>query len=184
MGSWKRTSKMRTAAVLLFVASAAAASEKVPYTTLKKFDGYEMRQYPSVKWVCTELTYPLEEETAVISTEPQSELDILKSVQERWNDKDRKKKPQANPPTPVDPAVKIEENEEFTVFVHTFGGYAMKDSVWIEQAKVFAEVLAAAGEDVDTSTFYSAGYDSPMKFWNRRNEVMYLVPGNKLPNVL
>ena len=32
------------------------------------------------------------------------------------------KKHQANPPTPVDPDVKIEENKEMTVFVHTFGG--------------------------------------------------------------
>ena len=32
------------------------------------------------------------------------------------------KKHQANPPTPVDPDVKIEQNEEMTVFVHTFGG--------------------------------------------------------------
>merc|ERR550532_2914685 len=35
------------------------------------------------------------------------------------------KKHQANPPTPTDPAVKIEQNKEFTVYVHNFGGYAM-----------------------------------------------------------
>merc|ERR1711973_848291 len=39
-----------------------SGSEKVPYTTLKQFDGYEMRLYPSVKWACTELTYEREEE--------------------------------------------------------------------------------------------------------------------------
>ena len=32
------------------------------------------------------------------------------------------KKHQENPPTPVDEDVKIEQNEEMTVFVHTFGG--------------------------------------------------------------
>merc|ERR1712127_842005 len=237
MGSWKVTLKMKTAAALLLVASASAAPqfggiksifkaltgddeagevngdyETVPYTTLKKYDGYEMRQYPSVKWVCTELTYPLEEEDAAARSGEESEFDLLKNVQEMMSGKAWKrgpqsgmfmklfryisgvnkegeeaemtvpvintmtfkegnqmnkqmcfylnKKHQANPPTPVDPAVKIEE------------------------AKVFAEVLKAAGEDVDTSTFYSAGYDSPMKFWNRRNEVMYLVPGNKLLNDL
>merc|ERR1712055_1011357 len=31
--------------------------EQVPYTILKKYDGYEMRQYPSVNWACTEATY-------------------------------------------------------------------------------------------------------------------------------
>ena len=90
------------------------------------------------------------------------------------------KKHQANPPTPVDPDVKIEANKEFTVYVHKFGGYAMKDAVMIQQSRVFAEVLREAGETVDTSTFYTAGYDSPMKFWNRRNEVMFLVPANNV----
>merc|ERR1719266_16392 len=89
------------------------------------------------------------------------------------------KKHQANPPTPVDDAVKIEQNKEFTVYVHTFGGYAMKDAVNIKEAAKFAEVLRSAGEEVDTSTFYTAGYDSPMKFWNRRNEIMFLAAGGR-----
>merc|ERR1712202_2176 len=61
------------------------------------------------------------------------------------------------------------------VFVKQFGGYAMKDSVNLREARRFAEVLSNAGEEVDTATFYTAGYDSPMKFWNRRNEVMFTV---------
>merc|ERR1712083_1064235 len=65
------------------------------------------------------------------------------------------KKHQANPPTPVDDAVNIKE------------------------AAKFAEVLRSAGEEVDTSTFYTAGYDSPMKFWNRRNEIMFLAAGGR-----
>merc|ERR1712158_181660 len=72
------------------------------------------------------------------------------------------------------------QNKQFTVYVHTFGGYAMRDSVNLREARRFAEVLRDAGEEVDTALFYTAGYDSPMKFWNRRNEVMYLVPGNDL----
>merc|ERR1712192_4277 len=36
--------------------------EQVPYTTLKQFDGYEMRQYPSVKWVCTEATFKMDKD--------------------------------------------------------------------------------------------------------------------------
>ena len=87
-------------------------------------------------------------------------------------------KHQANPPTPTDPAVKIVQNKEFTVYVYTFGGYARRDSR--REAKRFAEALEKAGEQVDTSLFYTASYDSPMKFWNRRNEVMYLVPGNDI----
>ena len=93
------------------------------------------------------------------------------------------KEHQASPPTPVDPNVKVVADPGFTVYVHTFGGYATQDSTNIEQARIFAAVLAAAGEEADTSTFFSAGYDSPMKFWSRRNEVMYPVTADKLANV-
>merc|ERR1712212_1065677 len=200
-----------------------SGSEKVPYTTLKQFDGYEMRQYPSVKWACTELTYEREEDDAVATLKALQEYQSRK--RERKNSPQRQmffklfryisgvnkeqdevamtapvltsmklldgnqitkemcfyieKKHQANPPTPVDPDVKIETNKEFTVYVHTFGGYAMKDAVNIREARKFAEVLNKAGEEVDKSVFYTAGYDSPMKFWNRRNEIMYLVPGGR-----
>merc|ERR1712045_866453 len=166
--------------------------EKVPHTTLKKFDGYEMRQYPSVKWACTELTYEREEdlsEAEVDDVEEGEAAATLKALRE-WQSKKRnritkemcfyiEKKHQANPPTPVDSDVKIETNKEFTVYVHTFGGYAMKDAVNIREARKFAKVLDKAGEEVDKSFFYTAGYDSPMKFWNRRNEIMYLVPGGR-----
>merc|ERR1711918_324835 len=156
-----------------------------------------MRQYPSVKWACTEATYKMEKEDS--ESRDSNDFNLIKIVQEMMSGKGWKNKPenkmfmklfryisglnkkhQANPPTPTDPAVKIEQNKEFTVYVHTFGGYAMSDSVNLREARRFAEVLRNAGEEVDTDLFYTAGYDSPMKFWNRRNEVMYLVPGNDL----
>merc|ERR1712243_526654 len=41
--------------------------------------------------------------------------------------------------------------------------------------KLFGYITGAntkdAGVEVDSSMFYTAGYDSPMKFWDRRNEV-------------
>merc|ERR1712212_853410 len=171
--------------------------EQVPYTTLKTYNGYEMRQYPSVKWACTEVTYRMEQEAGDAGDADQ--FNIIKAMTEMMSGSNWKNKPenkmfmklfryisgvnkehQANPPTPVDAAVRIESNKEFTVYVHQFGGYAMKDAVNVREANKFAEVLRSAGEEVDTSTFYTAGYDSPMKFWNRRNEIMFLVPGNDL----
>merc|ERR1712187_545146 len=170
-----------------------SGTEKVPYTTLKQFDGYEMRQYPSVKWACTELTYEREEDDEEeVEVEQDEAVATLKALQEyqsrkreRKNSPQREmcfyieKKHQANPPTPVDPDVKIETNKEFTVYVHRFGGYAMKDAVNIREAQKFAEVLDDDGVEVDKSFFYTAGYDSPMKFWNRRNEIMYPAPGGR-----
>jgi len=253
------------AAVLLLVASASAlpqregirnifssptenedpageTSEKVPYTVLKKYADYELRQYPSVKWACTELTYErddVEDVEAPVAGDTE-ELGVLRNLQQctsqcimQWasDKKSRRNKPQskmfmklfryisgvnqqqeevemtspvlsaiqlldnnmmtkemcfyleekhqANPPTPVDDAVRIEQAPEVTVYVHTFGGYAMKDAVNIEEAAKFAEVLRSAEEEVDTSTFFTASYDSPMKYWNRRNEIMYLAAGSR-----
>merc|ERR1711928_61686 len=155
--------------------------EQVPYTTLKQFDGYEMRQYPSVKWACTEATYKMEKEDSesrdsndfnVIKEQEEVEMTVpvlsrMKMLDDGMVNKQMcfylNKKHQANPPTPTDPAVKIEQNKEFTVYVHRFGGYAMSDSVNLREARRFAEVLSNAGEEVNTATFYTAGYDSPMK---------------------
>merc|ERR1712098_715811 len=39
---------------------------------------------------------------------------------------------QENPPEPVDEDVKIKKSSERIVFVKQFGGYAMKDDVWLE----------------------------------------------------
>merc|ERR1711962_443371 len=173
--------------------------EQVPYTVLQKFDGYEMMRYPSVNWVCSEATYKLERDSEnnmfmklfrYISgaNMEQEKVDMtipvltrMKMLENRMVNKEMcfylNKAHQANPPSPTNPEVKIVRNQELTVFVHTFGGYANKDSVNLREGRRFAEVLREAGQEVDTGLFYTASYDSPMKFWNRRNEVMFLVPG-------
>merc|ERR1712054_257734 len=53
--------------------------EQVPYTTLKQFDGYEMRQYPSVKWACTEATYKMEKEDS--ESRDSNAFNLIKIVQ-------------------------------------------------------------------------------------------------------
>merc|ERR1711973_1024702 len=80
---------------------------------------------------------------------------------------------QSNPPEPTDPEVKILKSKERVVFVKQFGGYAMQDSVWMKEAEKFKEELSDRINEVDLSNFWTAGYDSPMKFWNRRNEVAF-----------
>jgi len=205
----------------------------VPYTTIKKFKNYEEREYPSVKWVCTELTYTPEVEDA----EEGDSFNVIKMMQKMMSKKNWKNKPsskmfmklfryisgvnkerkeipmtvpvlskktnhkdgqitndmcfyidpenQKNPPQPEDSEVRIVQNKKMRVFVHQFGGYAMQDSVWEREAEIFANKLADNNE-VDFSSYYTAGYDSPMKFWNRRNEVMFLkkVIDTRINNVL
>merc|ERR1712168_1085153 len=93
------------------------------------------------------------------------------------------KEAQKNPPQPEDPDVKIDQNKEMVVFVKQFGGYAMKDSVWAKEALKFGEELQDRADEVDFSKYLTAGYDSPMKFWNRRNEVMFIKKADEIPDV-
>jgi len=195
--------------------------ETVPYTVVKKYDGYEERTYPSVTWACTEATYdPMEEggdgEYTFINAirmmtggkkswknRPSSKMFMrlfryIAGLNEQGQEVEMttpvltqktpgengmitsdmcfymEKKFQSNPPTPIDDLITIRRNKEMTVFVHQFGGYAMQDSVWMREAANFEKKLKADRSDqVDFSTYFTAGYDSPMKFWNRRNEVMF-----------
>merc|ERR1711953_447145 len=72
-----------------------SGTEKVPYTTLKQFDGYEMRLYPSVKWACTELTYEREDTEEEVEVETDEAVATLKALQEyQSKKKDRKNRPQ------------------------------------------------------------------------------------------
>jgi len=205
------------------------AYETVPYKTLNKTVledlSYEIREYPSVKWVCTEMTYEQDEDGTEEPGAAQDEWSILKMVQKMMNSVSWKKRPsskmfmklfryisgvneerqevemttpvlsqmtplednkmknkmcfyldsaaQENPPTPETDEVFLEENQPLRVAVYEFGGYAMSDYVWEAEAANFAEKLGDRVNSVDTTSFFTAGYDSPMKFWNRRNEVMF-----------
>lgn len=80
---------------------------------------------------------------------------------------------QDNPPTPEEETVEIDVNEPLTVAVYEFGGYAMKDSVWEKRAAEFKNKLGDRANSLITDSYFTAGYDSPMKFWNRKNEVMF-----------
>merc|ERR1719348_766179 len=90
---------------------------------------------------------------------------------------------QAAPPTPTEEGITITQRKEMTVLVKQFGGYAMRDWVWAKECKAFHEELQVAKDielserlrDIDFAECLTAGYDSPMKFWNRRNEVMFEV---------
>ena len=49
---------------------------------------------------------------------------------------------QASPPTPEEETVYLYKNEPLTVAVYEFGGYAMRDEVWIKRARQFEAKLS------------------------------------------
>ncbi|XP_042876304.1 heme-binding protein 2-like [Penaeus japonicus] len=171
-------------------------SEIAPYNVIREGDGYEVREYPSAKWVCHSQT----QDAASRRKDSRSFFALFRYI-DGGNEAEAsipmtapvsmKKTPadgkidaqmcfylpaahQASPPVPTNVDLYIEERPAFTAFVRTFGGFVRKDRTWEEAAEALKVDLQAAQEDeVDFSFFYRAGYDSPMKFKNRRNEVWY-----------
>lgn len=80
---------------------------------------------------------------------------------------------QSAPPQPTDPDVFIENRKAFTAYVRTFGGFANEQSKRDELLKLLESLKRDGAEYVD-QPFYVAGYDSPFKLTNRRNEVWIL----------
>jgi len=78
-----------------------------------------------------------------------------------------------NPPKPDEQGVYLLTSKPLTVAVYEFGGYAMQDTVWMKRAYEFKNKLGDRANSLDTTNFYTAGYDSPMKFLKRKNEVMF-----------
>ncbi|XP_064195305.1 heme-binding protein 2 isoform X2 [Anguilla rostrata] len=77
---------------------------------------------------------------------------------------------QADPPKPTDPEVFIEDRKEHTVFVRTYGGFSNEQKSR-EQLLQLVESLQRDGLAFEEKPYYTAGYDSPFKLTNRRNEV-------------
>ncbi|XP_070782102.1 heme-binding protein 2 [Enoplosus armatus] len=80
---------------------------------------------------------------------------------------------QDNPPEPSDPEVFVEYRKEFTAYVRTYGGFS-KENLKREELVKLLESLQRDGVPYVDKPFYAAGYDSPFKLTNRRNEVWVL----------
>merc|ERR1712079_136507 len=77
---------------------------------------------------------------------------------------------QANPPQPTNSRVYIVNRPAMTVFTRRVGGY-MNDNDWKEESETLDTMIESQNFQVKSEEFYANGYNSPMQFWNRRNEV-------------
>ena len=78
---------------------------------------------------------------------------------------------QADPPNPTNADVFIEEFPEMTVYTRSFGGFA-DDNKFLTEAKDLSSKLN--GRKVHEEFYFTAGYDSPFKLFNRTNEVWFV----------
>ncbi|XP_028653062.1 heme-binding protein 2 [Erpetoichthys calabaricus] len=77
---------------------------------------------------------------------------------------------QCDPPKPTEADVFIEDRKDMTVFVRTFGGFANAEK-YKEELMKLSTSLTRDGQQFEDKMYYTAGYDSPFKIINRRNEV-------------
>ncbi|XP_076027792.1 heme-binding protein 2 [Genypterus blacodes] len=80
---------------------------------------------------------------------------------------------QASPPEPSDPQVFVEHRKEFAAYVRTYGGFSNEKMKREELQKLMVS-LQRDGAPYRDDPYYAAGYDSPFKLTNRKNEVWLL----------
>ncbi|XP_037607245.1 heme-binding protein 2 isoform X1 [Sebastes umbrosus] len=80
---------------------------------------------------------------------------------------------QDNPPEPSTPDVFVEHRKEFTAYVRTYGGFS-NEKLKREELLKLMESLQRDEVQYLEKPYYAAGYDSPFKLTNRRNEVWVL----------
>ncbi|RXN01426.1 D-tyrosyl-tRNA(Tyr) deacylase 1 [Acipenser ruthenus] len=78
--------------------------------------------------------------------------------------------PAIDPPKPKDARIHTLNVPAGTVYVRSFGGFAM-GTTDVDQAKVLADDLKTEGLSFDETSFVAAGYDPPFRPINRHNEV-------------
>jgi len=76
-------------------------------------------------------------------------------------------------PLPSDPDVSINQRPAMTVYAMKFGGYAGDDKCLKEKER-FMSILEADGIKVKNDTFFCAFYNTPLKLFNRRNEIWFI----------
>uniref|UniRef100_H2Y612 Heme-binding protein 2 n=1 Tax=Ciona savignyi TaxID=51511 RepID=H2Y612_CIOSA len=83
---------------------------------------------------------------------------------------------QQAPPDPKDQDVFIETRDDVTVYARVFSGFAKEPDYKREIEALRCDLLrnGVTKDMTDNSTFICAGYDSPLRLLNRRNEVWIL----------
>lgn len=77
----------------------------------------------------------------------------------------------SNPIPPTNSNVHIVTLPPMDVYVRGFSGFAKDDDYTTQAADLYASLPKSGGVNVDTTSFYSAGYDGPYQFSHRHNEI-------------
>ncbi|XP_069491321.1 heme-binding protein 2-like [Ambystoma mexicanum] len=79
---------------------------------------------------------------------------------------------QEAPPIPTSPDVFFSRFPEMVVYVRSFGGWIINSNRDFH-SKALDTSLRENGEDFTPDYYYTAGYNGPMKLFNRHNEIWF-----------
>ncbi|KAK7101866.1 hypothetical protein V1264_020182 [Littorina saxatilis] len=80
---------------------------------------------------------------------------------------------EGQPPSPSDDKVFLSRLPVFRAYVRSFTGFANKDK-FLSEALELTDTLRNGSISYVEEYFYTAGYDSPFKLFNRHNEIWFI----------
>ncbi|XP_069810437.1 heme-binding protein 2-like [Dendropsophus ebraccatus] len=162
------------------------------YQVLKRYNTFELRRYDSTLWVTTQLETDMfglgimksfKRLFNYISGQNEQGISIKMSVPVRATVPLLDTSINAtmsffiplsivNPPAPKDPSLHLESYPPTSYYVRSFSGYALK-SDYEKESKALTEELDTLGLAYDVNFGIAAGYNDPLTFFNRHNEVWF-----------
>ncbi|CAL4083103.1 unnamed protein product [Meganyctiphanes norvegica] len=174
------------------LSSLTTTQPEAAHTVTRTAKGYEERQYGSLKYACRRQTgaFNDQDQTSIflalfnyINGENNKGIEMDMSVPvsiEVFKNITTTvynacfyidPKHQNSPPTPQDADTFIMERPPITLFTRRFGGFADTEEEWTSAAQKLRKLVEQGGDSVRQDIMYWNAYDSPIKFWSRRNEV-------------
>jgi len=167
-------------------------NEAATYKVIQKFEGgYELIEYPEQKWTSTKMSgegdgpknnsmfwklFGYIDGKNSTGDKISMTVPVMISNQKEENKMKREmqffipSKFQDSPPDPNDESVEVITRPPMIMYSKFLPGKPNFDQ---EAEKFRAELEKDGHTDADFSIFYSAGWDSPFKLLNRRNEIMF-----------
>uniref|UniRef100_A0A1W7RAF3 Heme-binding protein n=1 Tax=Hadrurus spadix TaxID=141984 RepID=A0A1W7RAF3_9SCOR len=160
------------------------------YEVLENFDGYEKRRYPEVTLVSINGT--ARERRRIIRrlilrlyryiggfNREHTQIELMVPVRTLKVPGDVRngytisfflpKEYSSNPPIPLDSKVFLQKEPITDYAVRSFGNFVRNESIWDKEAETLFGLLPE--DEVDTSNYFWAVYDPPVRLRNRLNEV-------------
>jgi len=187
------------------IASAVSSSVELPEHKVvekeqpSKEDDFEVREYPETKWASTKIKAMKHSDASSTGfwrlfnyiqgkNEKEQKIEMTAPVAIRVEPGAGPncestftvsffigKEHHENPAKPSNPEVFLETWPPMTVLSRRFGGFSSEEK-WVDHAKSLAEATEKQyGDKYHKEFYFTAGYDSPFKLFNRRNEVWFIM---------